>query len=152
MTELIIVQNKESYLAKRDRNSIKYENPHKREEIIGCNSIEKKESYNSENKNLFINDDKINNFINNNNVFDEINENFNNINEISVSEKTDNISNISADRNNLNSNYLKSQKLDGDKDSNLSKQKEVKVGEEMNNENKPRFALSHKLSNLALEN
>jgi hypothetical protein len=138
MTELILGKNNDNYNKKPDRNF--NSNKHNG---INRKSIENKddqglEYINSENHNLFNNQNKL---ICNNELH-EINENFKDINEISVSEKTDNISNIS-----MKSNFLKLQKPDEDKEDNSNKLKDEIDEDEINKESKPRFAISHKLSN-----
>ncbi len=140
MTELILGRNNDNYNKKQDSSS-KKNNSFKLKTVIMHNIDDSRhKNYSSENHSLFHN----HNNIKRHNELDEINENFDDINEISVSEKTDNISNISADKNNLNINLFKTQKLERDKEikSNIINEDEI------NKENKPRFAISHRLSKI----
>lgn len=139
MTELILGKNKDSFSKNREGNVIMNKINRIQRESINNKDGSRPENYNSEIENLFNNKEKAKN----QNELDQMNENFNDINEISVSEKTDNISNISGDRNNFKSNFLQSQKLVVDREKN----KEDKDGDGVDKENKPRFAISHKLSN-----
>ncbi len=130
MAELIFGKNKDKFI---DKNSCNYNIDKKSQKIEeDINRQFRSDSYNSEN-NLF----------NINNDLDEV-ENFEDINEMSLSEKTDNNSNLSDEiKENLMISKNQNEEIS---DSNLNLKAKRDNEDGLNTETKPRFAISHKLS------